>query len=151
MSPPTRRAVLRSAAPALLGGLAGCSGAVFGNSPQLGSLGVTNYDARPHTVHVLLIESDDPLYWASTRVPPADEDGLGTATFEGYPSDARPDRLLARLNGESLSAAERFDFGAYDADCLGLRIQVGDDRSPPRLSIWYTAGPDPCEATGTAE
>jgi hypothetical protein len=151
MCPPNRRTILRGVGTALLGGIAGCAGSPLGNSPQLGHLDVTNYDDREHTVHVLLLESAEPTYWASTRVPPADDDGLGTATFEGYPADARPDRLLARLDGESLSAAERFEFGEYDADCLGLQIEVGGDRTPPDLSIWYTAGSDPCERTGTAE
>jgi len=135
----------------VLGSLAGCAGSAFGDSPQLGHLDVTNYDARAHTVHVLRLESDAPVYWASKRVPPATDDEVGTATFEGYPTDARPDRLLARLDGEPLAAAERFEFDAHDTDYLGLLIGIGDDRVPPGPSIWYTAGSDPCDGTGTAE
>jgi len=141
----SRRAVLRSAAVALTGGVAGCSG--VSTSPRLGALGVTNYDTQPHDVHVLLLR-EEPVYWASKRVPAAEDGVLGTAVFDGYPTGVEPSRLLARLDGESLSAAERFDFSEYDADCLGLQIQIGDEARPPELTIWYTAGSEPCEPSG---
>jgi len=144
-----RRTVLRGAGLVFLGSLAGCAGR-FGNSPRLGELGATNYDTRPHTIHVLLLEADSPVYWTSKRVPAAGLDGLGTATFAGYPDGAEPDRLLVRPDGRSLAAAERFEFGEYDADCLGLDVEI-DDGHPPSLSIWYTAGDAPCRTTGAPE
>jgi len=143
----SRRTFLRGVAVALTGSVAGCA-AALGNSPQLGQLGVTNYDAQAHEVHVLLFEADEPVYWMSKRVPAAEDGVLGTAIFEGHPSDLEPSRLLARLDGQSLAAAHRFDFSAYDADCLGLQVEIGEDHRPPELSIWYTGGPEPC---GTAE
>lgn len=124
-------AILRGAGIALAGSAAGCAG--LGTSPRLGDLGVTNYDTQPHVVHVLLFEGESPVYWASKRVPAAENDVLGTATFEGYPTGVDPSRLLARLDGQSLSAAERFDFSAYQADCLGLQIEIGDEARPPEL------------------
>ena len=149
MPSPSRRTILRGASLAVLGSLAGCAGR-FGNSPRLGELGATNRDARPHTIHVLLLEADSPVYWTSKRVPAAGPDGLGTATFEGYPDGVEPDRLLVRPDGRPLAAAERFDFAEYDADCLGLDVEIGDGR-PPSLSIWYTAGSAPCRTTGPPE
>jgi hypothetical protein len=139
----SRRAILHGVGIALRGSVAGCVG--LDTSPRLGDLGVTNSDTQPHVVHVLLLEGEDPLYWASKRVPAAEDGVLGTATFEGYPTGVDPGRLLARLDGQSLSAAERFDFAAYEADCPGLQIEIGDEARPPELSIWYTTGPEPCE------
>jgi hypothetical protein len=138
----TRRRLLRLAGTALASGVAGCAGG--GRQSRLGDLAVTNYDARPHHVHVLVLEDDDPAYWASTRVPAAEGDVLGTATFEGYPTDVTSHRLYARLDGEPLAASERFEFAAHDADCIGVQIEIGDDRRPPELSIWYTTSTDRC-------
>jgi|GEM_PF-1530872 len=145
---PSRRAVLRGAGIALAGSVAGCAGVGVSGTPRLGDLGVTNYDTQPHDVHVLLFDGKDPVYWLSKRVPAAEDDVLGTTVFDGYPTDVEPSRLLVRLDGQSLSAAERFDFSAYDADCLGLQIEIGDEARPPELTIWYTTGPDPCEPSG---
>ncbi|AZH25865.1 hypothetical protein [Haloplanus aerogenes] len=148
---PSRRAFLYGAGVAVASSLAGCAGVGLGDSPQLGQLGVTNYDTQSHVVHVLLLEGDEPAYWTSKRVPAAEGDVLGTAVFEGDPAGVEPNRLLTRLDGQSLSAADRFDFAEYEADCLGLQIEIGDESRPPELSIWYTAGPDPCETTETTE
>ena len=145
MVPTTRRRLLRCAGAALVGGVAGCASA--GRSPRLGELAVTNYDTRPHRVHVLLLEdgADDPAYWASTRVPAAEGDVLGTATFDGYPTDVAATRLYARLDGRPLSGAERFEFAAHDATCFGIQLEVGDERRPPDLSVWYTTDGARCE------
>ncbi|SDZ77339.1 hypothetical protein SAMN04488065_0202 [Haloplanus vescus] len=113
------------------------------------TLRVTNQDSRAHTVHVLLFDGDSLAHWASQQVPAADDEGLGTATFEGYPPDLEPTRLLARRD-EQTSAATQFDFTAHDADCLGLRLEIGEQRPDPHLVVWYTG--DPCEnETATAE
>jgi hypothetical protein len=143
---PSRRAVLRGAGIAFAGSVAGCAGT--GATPRLGDLGVTNYDTQPHEVHVLLFEGEDPVYWTSIRVPAAEGDVLGTAVFDGQPTGVEPSRLFARLDGQSLSTAERFDFSAYDADCLGLQIEIGDEARSPELTLWYTTDPDPCAASG---
>jgi len=142
----SRRAVLHGTGVALAGGVAGCVG--LGGSPRLGQLGATNYDTRPHVVHALLFEGDDLVYWMSERVPAAEDGVLGTALFEGYPSGLEPSRLLVRLDGQSLSAADRFDFAEYDADCLGLQVEIDDEGRPPELSVWYTTGPESCETAG---
>lgn len=140
----SRRALLHGAGVSLVGSVTGCAG--LGTTPQLGQLGVTNYDTRSHAVHVLLFEGESLVYWTSKRVPPAEGDVLGTAVFEGYPSEPDPGRLLVRLDGQSLVAAERFDFAEYDVDCLGLQLEIGEEGRSPELSIWYTAGSDVCEA-----
>ena len=142
-----RRALLRGAGVALAGSLAGCS--ALDDPSQLSALDATNHDTTPHVVHVLLFEDESPVYWASKRVPAATDGVLGAATFDGYPSGVEPTRLLARLDGQSLSAAERFDFTAHDADCLGLQLHVDAEASSTDLSLWYSAGP--CETATPAE
>lgn len=144
MTPTTRRRLLQCTGAALVGGVAGCAGT--GGSPQLGELAVTNYDTRSHLVHVLLLEdgASDPAYWSSTRVPAAEDGVLGTAAFEGYPTDVSSTRLYARLDGQPLSGGERFDFTAYGADCVGIQLEVGDEHSRSELSLWYTTDAERC-------
>ncbi|WP_435066817.1 hypothetical protein [Haloplanus sp. C73] len=144
----SRRALLRGAGVALAGSLAGCG---MPDTPsQLGALDVVNPDTQSYTVHVLLFEGESLVYWASKRVPAATDDELGTATFDGYPEGIEPTRLLARLEGGSLSTAARFDFTAHDADCLGLQLEVDEEATPTDLLVWYTTDPEACE-TATPE
>jgi len=138
MAPTTRRRLLQCTG-AALGGIAGCAGD-GGRSPRLGKLAITNYDTRSHLVDVLLLEDgdDDPVYWSSRRVPAAEADVLGTATFEEHPTNVASTRLYARLDDRPLSSGARFDFAAHDADCFGIQLEVGDDRRRPELLLWYT-------------
>jgi hypothetical protein len=146
MVPTTRRRLLQCVGTAFASGVAGCAG--VGRPPRLGELAVTNYDTRSHRVDVLLLEdgADDPAYWSSKRVSAAEADVLGTAAFEGYPTDVSSTRLYARLDGQPLSAASRFDFAAHDGDCFGIQLEVDDERRPPDLSVWYTTDTVRCEA-----
>jgi hypothetical protein len=143
----------------------------FGSSspPQLGQIDATNYDGDPHTVHVLLLEGSEPVYWASKRVPAASDGVLGSVTFEGFPTDRGEYVLHVRSDERERSEWEEFDVAAYDASCLGIQIEIGgtegvDDTGtatatntgtaqragtdPGAVSIWYTTDSQVC-ASGT--
>lgn len=147
MSSLTRRDVLRSGAVAASIGIAGCS--AFGGSssetPELGSLSVTNLDPQVYTVHVLLLDDDGPVYWASERTSAATEESSGEAVFEGYPSGPENYVLQARLEGDPPSAWRTFDFGQFDASCIGIMLEIGEPhRNTGNLSIWKTLNPTEC-------
>jgi hypothetical protein len=146
---PSRRALLRAASAAVVGGLSGCAaldGRPSGPTPpRLGELRATNYDTEPHTVHVLLTADGDPAYWRSKRADAADADTLGGATFEGYPTDRGPYELHARIDDRPLAEAARFDVTDYEASCVGLRIAVGEaDGTGSDVRIWYTTDSAVC-------
>lgn len=148
----SRRRLLNLAGGAAAVGLAGCSGGgddgeAAAETTRLGELAVTNFDADPHTVHAVFLEENDPVYWRSKRVPGAEEGTPQDVVFDGYPTDPENNVLHVRLDGQSRSAWQRFDFGEADVACLGLNVRIGDfagDRDD-ELSLWTSGNPRECE------
>ncbi|WP_423744154.1 hypothetical protein V5735_14455 (plasmid) [Haladaptatus sp. SPP-AMP-3] len=155
MPPLTRRRALRLGGAAFTAALAGCS-AFGGQSPptlRLGRLVVTNYDRRPHTVHVLFVTDDSPDYWASKRVPPGDETSPGFARFEDYPTEPGDSVLHVRTDSQPKPGWERLDFGEQTTSCVGLVIGIGDPNgtSPGDVTIWKTNNEHECDGMTTTE
>lgn len=153
MSPLTRRTLLRLGGVTFAGGLAGCNafGQQSSKTPRLGELAVTNYDPRPHTVHVLLLDDGEPVYWASTQVSPAEDGALGGARFEEFPTEPRNYVLHVRADSQPQAKWESFDFSEYEVSCLGIKIAIGDDNQTDTgdVSIWKTTNPNVCEEEKT--
>ena len=149
MAERTRRDMLRLAGGASLFGLAGC-GAIGNESsttPQFGSLWVQNFDHRPHTVHVMIREGGDVVYWRTKEATAASESQeSGGVVFEEYPTEPGEYELFVRLDDGRRSEWRTFDFGEFDASCIGLTIQIGSygGDNPGELSIWYTTNPWEC-------
>lgn len=145
----TRRALLRLGGVTLAGGLAGCNALDQQSSktPQLGDLTVTNHDPQPHTVHVLLLDNGEPVYWASKEATPATDGALGGARFEEFPTKPGNYVLHVRINSQRESKWERLDFSKYDVSCIGIMIAIGDinQTNPGDVSIWKTTNPHECE------
>jgi len=154
MPPLTRCRALQLAGMASVGGLAGCvtSDEESSEPSRLAELTVSNHDPRQYTVHVVVLEDGEPVYWDSKQASPAEDGQLGGATFEGYPTEPGHYVLHARLDDQPESEWKRFDFAEYDTPCLGLNIAIGDatDGRVGELSIWYTTSPRVCEK-GTTE
>lgn len=114
---------------------------------------VTNYDRRPHTVHVLILDDGNPVYWASKRVPAGDETSPGSVRFEGYPTEPGDSVLHVRTDSQPKSGRERLDFGERTASCIGLDIGIGDvnGTSPGDVTIWETNNEHECDGIPTTE
>lgn len=153
----SRRKVLQLGGSALVTGLSGC-GTLLGDSapdPTLGELEVTNLDLRPHTVSVLVLDGDEPVYSAEVDVEaaePATDGSSGVTTagggsFEGFPTDVEGHVLHAWRDTQPTSEWGTFDFQEVSASCFGLDIQIGDTQqsNPGDVSIWYTTDSDVCE------
>lgn len=148
----SRRRLLNLASGATAVAVAGCTGGrgdggAAADPTQLGELAVTNFDADPHTVHVVFLAEDDPVYWRSKRVPAADDGDPQDVVFENYPIEPEDHVLHVRLGGQSRSEWQRFDFDETDTACVGLNVRIGDfvgDRDD-ELSLWTTGNPRECE------
>ncbi|KAB1197777.1 MULTISPECIES: hypothetical protein [Haloferax] len=151
----TRREALRLGGVALTGGLAGCTADSKESSqvPRLGELDVLNYDPTPHTVHVVLLDDSEPVYWASEDVPPAKNGELGGAEFVDFPTEPGAYVLHVRADDQPTSEWEQFDFGEYGVDCLGIQIKIGhvDQTAASDVSIWKTTNARVCETADSTE
>ena len=153
----TRRKTLQTSGSALVAGLAGC-GALDGDpapDPTLGEIDVTNLDFRAHTVSVLVLDDDEPVYSAEMDVSaaepeatdPSDVATAGGGSFEGFPTEVGEFVLYAWRDRQPASKWERFDFREKSVSCLGLDVQIGDvvESRSGDVSIWYTTNPNACE------
>ena len=153
----TRRQTLQLSASAILGGLTGCS-ALGGNSDpdaRLGEIDVTNLDFRAHTVSVLILDDEEPVYSGEMTVsaaePEADDSTdvatAGGSSFEGVPSSVEGCILYAWRDDQSPSKWSEFDFREQSASCLGLDIRVGDIQDPrsDEVTILHTTNTSVCE------
>ena len=150
MSRLTRRKTLQLGGAVLATGLAGCS--AFEEESQtavLGKLEAVNNDGRSHTLHVLLLDDGNPVYWDSKEVLPADESGLGFARFEGYPTEPDGYALHVRIETQPKSGWEQFDFDQPNTTCYGFLLSVGSKNGNPFVDIWQTTGTLPCEGVRT--
>ena len=150
----TRRTALRLAAGAAAVGLAGCSDGGSGGGGvgsdgglTLGELAVTHFDSESYTIHLSLLDGDSPVFWQSKPVPAAEDGDPGEVVFENYPTDLENEVLHARLEGQPRSEWERFEFGEFDAACLGLQFRIGTFTGDGEgdLSIWTSDNPRECE------
>jgi hypothetical protein len=119
---------------------------------------VTNLDFRAHTVSVLVLDDEEPVYWAemdaSAAEPeatdPSDVATAGGGSFEGVPAEVGECVLYAWRDRQPAPKWEKFDFREMDASCLGLDIHIGDvvESRSGDVSIWYTTNPSACEDAG---
>ncbi len=157
MSTLTRRRLLNLAGGGLAVGLAGCSGGGNGEddgdadsaeSLQLAQLAITNFESTAHTVHVVFLDGEDPVYWRSRDVAAAAEGVPEEEVLDGYPADPTDHVLHVRLDDQSPSNWKRFEFAETSADCLGLNLRIGDFEdggSEGELTVWTTEDPGNCE------
>ncbi|WP_416838086.1 hypothetical protein [Haloferax sp. DFSO52] len=151
----TRRDALRRGGVALTVGLAGCTTASQQSSqtPQLGELDVLNYDPVPHTIHVVLLDAGEPVYWASADVSPAKNGELGGVEFVDLPTEPGEYVLHVRADDQPKSEWETFDFGEYEVECLGIQIKIEhtNQNAGSDVSIWKTTNARVCENTASSE
>lgn len=157
MSTLSRRRLLNLVGGGAAVGLAGCSGggdgeddgdAASSESLQLAELAVTNFESQPHTVHLVFLDGDDPVYWRSQAVAAAEEGVPQEAVLDGYPGAPAEQVLHVRLDDGAPSEWKRFDFAEVGSDCLGLNVRVGDfdgGGGEGELTVWTTDDPGNCE------
>lgn len=159
MSPRSRRRLLQIGGTALTSGLAGCLGALQDSSgsqtTELAELSIQNEDTRSHTVHVLVLQDREPVYWDSQPVAAGSvEDGsqssfeqVGTASFQGFPTELQECVLCARVDDQPLSERNRRDLSNYDVSCLQLvfTLEPNDRAAGTTLSILEGTDPELCE------
>lgn len=144
----TRRRAVRVLGACLVGGSAGCT--AFGRDarefPELYRLRASNSDTRPHTVHVVLLEDGEPVYWDSGDLQPREDGVVDSVTFEGYPTDAAPYVLHARIDEQPRSEWRTVEFATFDQPCLSLDLEIGDEEpgAAGELSVLYGIEGDGC-------
>ena len=121
-----RRTALQLGGMALTSGLAGCGTFTFRPSKPLriAEFWVSNYDTSPHTVHVLL-EDDEPVYWASKQVTPVKDHNPGGVTFEDFPDDPGNSTLHVRIDEQAKSKRVDYDLSDVRLSCIGIKLQIG--------------------------
>jgi hypothetical protein len=131
-------------------GIAGCLVGDEPVTPRFGGLTVLNHDPREYLVHVVVLEDDAPVYWATERATAATDTSTGGAVFEGYPTDPGEYVLHARLAGQPRDEWVEIDFAEFEVECLTVSLQIGefgnsDERGD--LSLWRSANPRGCDGS----
>lgn len=147
---------------AIIAGLSGCTAfARGGTESTLGHITVSNLDFRSHTVSVLILDGEEPVYSAevdASAAKPEEDDSSevaisGGGSFEGVPTEVGDHVLYAWRDRQPTSEWKQFDFSEVDASCLGLDIEIGSVAESRRgeVSIWYTTDTNACEDTENSE
>ena len=133
MSPCTRRRILQLNSVVLGGSLAGCTRSRDEPSSstteiRLNVLQAVNRDQQPYTIHVLLVENGEPVYWKSAEVSPYNpaENRLGGGQFEAYPTDPGEYVLYAWRDDQPRDEWRQSDLRDHDAPCANIVIMIGD-------------------------
>src|SRR5699024_7500495 len=86
---------------------------------KLGDINILNYDDEPHTLHILVEESNELVHWSSHHLEPADHKGNFASLENTWGGNDRRDTLYARRDQRSswkktdlsnLPEGETFDF-----------------------------------------
>ncbi len=153
----SRRKALQMSGSGLIAGLAGCSAldGVLAPDPTLGEIEVSNLNFRPHTISVLVLDDEEPVYGVALDVPaaepePADSSDVrsaGNTTFEGFPTSVEDCVLYTWRDRQPSSQWTKFDFREKNVSCLGLTILIGDveETQSGDVSILYTTSSNACE------
>lgn len=115
--------------------LAGCQFAGGGSPVEVTNVKVENGDTSPHTVHLLVTDSD-PVHWSSHTV-----DGSTVRPLDFPAGPYERGTMYVRLDGERLENATTLDFSAYDSECLQLLIEISNASQPsgtPRVSMFHS-------------
>ncbi|EMA40852.1 hypothetical protein C446_06735 [Halobiforma nitratireducens JCM 10879] len=125
----TRRHALQFGSVALGAAVAGCSSLGVGASEptRLTGIRVENRDPTARTVHVLLLDGDDPVYWDSVAADAysTDRDRGDVTEFEGVPTELGAVVVYAWRDDQPRDEWERFDFGSDDSSCFELVVGIG--------------------------
>lgn len=140
----SRRRLLSIGTTGLVCGLSGCVGTFRDNSQrtQLGELSAYNRDPEPHTVHVLFINDEEPIYTQSRKVPANDNGSPGRITFEGYPSRAGESHLYVRVDSEEYKARNHRDMSEYDSRCLSLQFTIKPQEETDQSYLYISRSSD---------
>ena len=153
----SRRKALQLSGSGLIAGLAGCNTIddLFGPDLTLGELGVSNLNFRPHTVSVLILDDNEPVYYAemdasAAEPEPSDASDVkraGGGLFEGVPTAVEDCVLYAWRDGQPSSQWENFDFKKVNTSCIGVYIKIEDSEQTGSndVSILYSTSTNSCE------
>jgi len=152
----TRRRTLQLGSVTLGGAIAGCTALGDGDSETLtlGELHVDNLDFESHTVSVLFLDGENPVYWDTMDASPAESEEddatdvavAGGGIFEGYPTEVGNYVMYAWRDQQPRSEWEQFDFREHDGSCIGVEIKIGDitGSQPGDVSILFTQDTSNC-------
>jgi hypothetical protein len=140
----SRRRLVGGAAAVGVGLLAGCLGGESESSNQLEGgddggggarlafLRVANWDAEPHTIHVLVRRDGEVAQWSSheldgkDRTVPTEQVGTSWAGEGGG--------FLISVRIDDADEWQTFDVNEKQGDCYGVEARVTDDGGP---RLWY--------------
>lgn len=139
---PTRRKILQLGGAALGVSLAGCSSPQEESTTEsrLVELSVLNHTESQHTVHAVLQDGDEVVYWSSIQVTPGDREKneAGGGEFSDYPTEAGMYTLYAKADNQPDDAWVQAKIYEWGYPCWGLKIRLGEpfSDSPEKLAIW---------------
>lgn len=137
----TRRQALQLSGVALGVGLTGCSTRqqVPTSEIRIAELSVINHIESQHTVHALLQEGDEIVYWSTIETTPADKDDdrAGGGVFRDLPTDPGIYSLYVKSDNQSEDAWTQATIHENDSPCIGIVIHLGSHRKdePEEVSI----------------
>lgn len=136
-----RRQFLQLGGTALAAGLAGCS--MLDREPadetRITELMVVNHNERRHTVHALLQDDDEVVYWSSIQATPAKKDAnrAGGGKFTGYPTSTGADELYVKADNQPNGTWTTARIDDSDVPCVHFVIHLGaqSDSQPEDVTI----------------
>jgi hypothetical protein len=133
--------VLTTGGVALLGALAGCNtvrGKPEIQSVRLTNLRIQNNHDQPHTVDVLMLESEEPIYLSSCTAEPFDDETRrsGGCPLEGFPTMKGEYRLLAR-DRDDPGTWYQLDFRELELDTPCIKVDVWFDFDGTMSILWH--------------
>lgn len=133
----TRRELLQFTAPGLLPPASGCTFENDSTEVRIAEISIGNRGPTPYSIHVLLLEDGEPVYWRSKEVEEfSDEDDrFGGGELTGVPSDSGTYVLYAWRGDRPRSEREERDLGTNDSSCAAVLILVGSESENGRGEI----------------
>lgn len=145
----SRRNALRAGSVAVAAGLAGCSSEPEPPNIKFDELTLVNSNPEPHTVTVLVLENDEPVYRSTMDADAARERDDGTTEagggeFQEYPTEPGRYELYAWYEQQ---ASDEWAYLSFDADSLPdsedgplcakvLVIVESDTEGSPRIGFF---------------
>ncbi|MGZ0745579.1 hypothetical protein [Haloparvum sp. AD34] len=113
--------------------VAGCLG--NNSEAELPEILVENLSSEERTVHLLVTDGGEPIFWRTVIADPFDEEAnqVGGEVLDWSPDGAGEYVVHARFEHDE--EPERFDVREYGADCYRVFVHISEQGT---LSIAYT-------------
>lgn len=141
MSVLTRRRLLQVSGVSVVSVGAGCVSLqrLASDEVRLERLKVVNADSTAYTVHVMLTDEDEPVYFDSQEIESRTGDEVDAVTFNDFPEDDGAYTIYAWLDDQRPAEWSEFDVTERDS-CTRITITIGGSDRTSDVEIRSTDG-----------